>query len=280
MFNSATPWTAAWQASLSSTISQGLHKFMSIESVILSNHLIFCHLLYLFPSIFPSIKDFSNKSVLCIRWPKYWSFSFSTSPSNEHPGLISFRMDWLDLLAAQGTLKGLLQHYNLKASILQHSAFFTVQLWYLHMTTGKTTALAIQNFVSKVMSLHFNMLCRFVIAFLPRNKHLLFWLLHSLSAEILEPKKIKPIIASIFSPSTYHEVIESDAMIFVFWMLSFKSVFPVSSLTLIKRLFSSSSLLSMRVVSSVYLRLLIFLPAVLIPACESSRSEFHVMYSA
>ena len=169
MFNSATPWTAAWQASLSSTISQGLHKFMSTESVILSNHLIFCHLLYLFPSIFPSIMVFSNESALRIRWPKYLSFTFNISPSNEHPGLISFRMDWLDLLASQGTLKGLLQHYNSKASILQHSAFFTVQLSYLHMTTGKTTALAIQNFVSKLMSLHFNMLCRFVIAFLPKT---------------------------------------------------------------------------------------------------------------
>ena len=125
-------------------------------------------------------------------------------------------MDWLDLLAAQGTLKGILQNYNSKASILQHSAFFTVQLSYLHMTTGKTTALAIQNFVSKVMSLHFNMLSRFVIAFLPRNKHLLFSMLQSLSAEILEPKKIKSITASIFSPSTYYEVIEPDAMIFVF----------------------------------------------------------------
>ena len=138
------------------------------------------------------------------------------SPSGEYSQLVSFRIGCFDILAVRGILKCLLQHHKPKASILCHSAFFTVQLSYLHMTTGKTTALAIQNFISKVMSLHFNMLCRFVIAFLPRNKHLLFSLLYSLSAEILEPKKIKPIIASIFSPSTYHEVIESDAMIFVF----------------------------------------------------------------
>ena len=140
---------------------------MSIESVMPSNHLILCCPLLLLPSIFPSIRVFSNESALCIRWPKYWSFSFNISPSNEHPGLISFRMDWLDLLAVQGTLKSLLQHHTSKASILQRSAFFTVQLSHPYMTTGKTIALTRQTFVGKVMSLLFNMLSKFVITFLP-----------------------------------------------------------------------------------------------------------------
>ena len=148
------------QASLSITNSQNLLKLMSIESVMPSNHLILCHSLLLLPSIFPSIRVFSNESVLCIRWPKYWSFSFSNSSSNEHPGLISFRMDWLDLLAVQGTLKSLLQHQ--KASILQRSAFFIVQLSHPYMTIGKTIALSRQVFVGKVMSLLFNMLSRLV----------------------------------------------------------------------------------------------------------------------
>ena len=138
-----------------------------------SNHLILCHPLLLLPSVFPSIRVFSNDSALHIRWPKYWSFSFNISPSNEHPGLISFRMDWLDLLAVQGTLKGLLQHHTSKASILQCSAFFIVQLSHPYMTTGKTIPLTRQSFVSKVMSLLFNMLSRLVITFLPRSKHLL-----------------------------------------------------------------------------------------------------------
>ena len=135
--NSVTPWTAACQASLSITNSRSLLKFMSIELVMASNHLILCHPLLLLPSIFPSIRVFSNKSALCIRWPKYWSFSFSISPSNENPGIISFRMDRLDLLAVQGTLKSLLQHHSSKASILWHSAFFTVQLSHPYMPTGK-----------------------------------------------------------------------------------------------------------------------------------------------
>ena len=138
-----------------------------------SNHLILCHPLFLLPSIFPSIRVFSNESVLCIRWPKYWSFSFSISLSNEHSGLISFRMDWLDLLAVQGTLKSLLQHYGSKPSILRHSAFFTVQLSFPYMTTGKIIALTRRTFVGKVMSLLFNKLSRLVITFLPRSKHLL-----------------------------------------------------------------------------------------------------------
>ena len=146
---------------------------MSIESVMPSNHLILCHLLRLPPSIFPTIRVFSNESVLCIRWPKYWSFSFSISPCNEHPGLISFRMDWFDLLTVQGTLKSLLQHHSRNASILQHSAFFTVRLSHQHTTTGKTIALTRWTLVSKVMSLLFKMLSRLVIAFLPRRKHLL-----------------------------------------------------------------------------------------------------------
>ena len=146
---------------------------MSIESVMPSNHLILCRPLLLLPSIFPSIRVFSNESALCIRWPKYWSFSFNISPSNEHPGLIYFRMDWLDLLAVQGTLKSLLQHHSSKASILRPSAFFIVQLSHPHMTRGKTIALTRRTFVDKVMSLLFNMLSRLVITFLPRSKCLL-----------------------------------------------------------------------------------------------------------
>ena len=168
----ATPWTTACQASLSIPNSQSLPKLMSIESVIPSSHLILCRPLLLLPSIFPSIRVFSNQSALRIRWPEYWSFSFNISPSSEHPGLISFKMDWLDLLAVQGTLKSLLQHHSSKASILQCSAFFTVQLSHPYMTTGKTIELIRWTFVDKVMSLVFNMLSRLVITFLPRNKRL------------------------------------------------------------------------------------------------------------
>ena len=172
-----TPWTTARQAFLSITNSQSLCKLMSIELVMPSNHLILCHLLLLLPPIPPSIRILSNESALHIRWPKYWSFSFNISPSNEHAGLICFRMDWLDLLAVQGTLKSLLQHHSLKASILQCSAFFTVQLSHPYMTTGKTIALTRRTFVDKVMSLLFNMLSRLVITFLPRSKCLLIsWL--------------------------------------------------------------------------------------------------------
>ena len=170
--NSATPWTAAHQASLSITNSQSLLKLMSIESMMTSNHLILCHFLLLQPSIFPSIRVFSNESVLCIRWPKYWSFSFSISPSTEHSGLISFRMDWLDLLVVQGTLKSLLQHHSSKPSILRHSALFRVHLSYPYITTGKNIALTRWTFFGKVMSLLFNMLSRLVIVFVPRSKHL------------------------------------------------------------------------------------------------------------
>ena len=170
----------------------------------------------LMPSIFPSIRVFSNESALCIRWPKYWSFSFNISPSNEHSGLISFRMDWLDLLAVQGTLKSLLKQHSSKASILQRSAFFTVQLSHPYMTTGKTIALTRQTFVGKVMSLLFNMLSRLVITFLPRSKHLLISWLQSPSAVILEPKKIKSATVSTVSPSICYEVMGPDAMILVF----------------------------------------------------------------
>ena len=175
-----------------------------------SSHLIFCRPLLLLPPIPPSIRVFSNESTLHMRWPKYWSFSFSISPSNVHPGLISFRMDWLDLLAVQGTLKSLLQHHCSKASIFRHSAFFTVQLSHPYMTTGKTIALTRQTFVGKVMSLFFNMLSRLVITFFPRRKLLLISWLQSPSAVILEPPKIKSDTVSL---SISHEVMGPDALI-------------------------------------------------------------------
>ena len=184
-----TPGTAAHQASLSITNSRSLLKVISIESVMPSNHLILCRPLLLLPSIFPRIRVFSNESTLCMRWPKYWSFSFSINPSNEYSGLISFRMDWLDLLNVQETLKSLLQHHSSKASILHCSAFFMVQLSHPYMTTRKTIALTRWPFVGKVMSLLFNMLSRLIIAFLPRSNSLLISWLQSPSAVILEPQK-------------------------------------------------------------------------------------------
>ena len=171
-----------------------------------SSHLILCRPLLLLPPIPPSIRIFSNESTLHMRWPKYWSFSFSIIPSKEHLGLISFRMGWMDLLAVQGTLKSLLQHHSSKASILQSSAFFTVQLSHPYMTTGKTTALTRQTFVGKVMSLLLNMLSSLVITFLPRSKSLLTSWLQSPSAVILEPPKIKSDTVSTVSPSISHEV--------------------------------------------------------------------------
>ena len=176
----ATPWTAAHQTSLSITSSQTLLKLMSIKLVKTSNHLILCHPLLLLPSVFPSSRFFSHESALCIRWPKYWSLSFSISPSIEYSGLISFRMDWLDLLAVQETLKGLLQHHSSKASILWHSAFFMVQLSHPDMSTRKTIPLTMWTFVSKVMPLLLNMLSRLVITFLPRSKRLLISCNHHL----------------------------------------------------------------------------------------------------
>ena len=181
-----------------------------------SSHLILCHRLLFLPPILPSIRVFSNESALCIRRPKYWSFSFNISPPKEHPGQISFRMDWLGLLAVQGTLRSLLQHYSSKASILLHSVLLTVQLSHPYMTTGKTIALTRQTFVNKVMSLLFNMLSRLVITFLPRSKHLLISWLQSPSAVILEPPKIKSVTVSTVSPSICHEVMGPDAMILVF----------------------------------------------------------------
>ena len=179
------------------------------------NHLILCRPLLLLPKIPPSIKVFSYESTLCMKWPKYWSFSFSIIPSKEIPGLISFRMDWLDLLAVQGTLKSVLQHHTSKASILRHSAFFTVQLSHPYVTTGETTALTRWTFVGKVMSLLFNMLFRLVITFPPRSKRLLISWLKSPSALILEPKTIKSDTVSTVSPSISHEVMGPDAINFL-----------------------------------------------------------------
>ena len=212
----ATLWTAARQASLSITNSRNLLKLKSTESVMPSNHLILYHPLLLLPSIFPSIRVFSSESLLHIRWPEYWSFSFSISPSNEYSGLISFRIDWLDHLAIQGTLRSLLQHHSSKASILWCSAFFIVQLSHPYVTTGKTIALTRCTFVGKLMSLLFNMLSRLVIAFLPRSKRLLISWLRSPSAIILEHRKIKSATVSIVSPSICNEVMGPDAIILVF----------------------------------------------------------------
>ena len=181
-----------------------------------SNHLILCHPLLLLPSITPSIRVFSNESTLRIRWPKYWSFSFSIIPSKEIPGLISFRIDWLDLLAVQGTLQSLLQHHSSNASVLRCSAFFTLQLSHPHMTTGKTIALTRQTIVGKVMSLLLNILSRLVITFLPRSKRLLISWLQSPSAVVFRLRKIKSVTVSIVSPSIYHEVMGPDGTILVF----------------------------------------------------------------
>jgi len=205
------PWTAAHQASLSIIYSWSLFKLMSIKSVMPSNHLILCRALVLLPSIFHSIRIFSNESVLRIRMPKYWSFSFNMSPSNEYSGLISLRTDWLNLLVVQGTLKSLLQQHSSKASILKPSAIFIVQLSHPYMTTRKTIALTRWTCVGKVMSLLFNMLSRLVITFLPKIKCLLISWLQSPLAVILEPPK-----------SICHEVMGPDAMILVFWMQSFQ----------------------------------------------------------
>ena len=190
---------------------------MSIEYVMPSNHLILCHPLLL-PSVFPSIRVFFNELSPCIRWPNYWSLNFSISPSNEYSGLISFRMDWMDLLAVQGILKSLLQHHSLKASVLRHSALFIVQLSHSYMTTGKTIVLIRWTFAGKVISLLllFNMLSRLIIPFFPRGKCLLISWLQSPPAVILEPPKIKSVTVSFLSPSIYHEVMGPNAMIFIF----------------------------------------------------------------
>ena len=201
---------------MSITNTRSLLALMPIESVMPSSHLILCHPLLLLPPTPPGIRVFSNESTLLMRWPKYWSFSFNISPSNEDPRLIFSRMDWLDLLAVQGTLKSHIQQHSPKASIFQCSAFFTVQLSHPYMTTGKTIALTRWTFAGKVMSLLFNMLSRLVITFLPRSKHHLISWLHSPSAVILEPPKIKSFTVSTVFPSISHEVLGPDAMILVF----------------------------------------------------------------
>ena len=213
---------------MSITNSWSLLKLMSIKLVMPSNYLILSHSLLLLPSIFPNIRVFSKELALRIRWPNYWSFGFSISPAKEYSWLISFRNDWFDLRAAQGTLKSLLQHHSSKASSLQCSAFFIVQFSHPYITTGKTIALTRWTFVGKVMSLLFNMLSRLVIAILPRSKSLLISRLQSPPAVILEPKKINSVTVSIVSPSIYQEVMGLDAIILVFWVLSFKPAFSLS----------------------------------------------------
>jgi len=273
-----TPWIAVCGASMSLTMSWNLLKFMSIELMLPSNHSILC--CPLLPSILPSFRIFSSELALHIRWPKCWSFNFSISPSSEYSGLISFRIDWFDLLAVQGTLKSLLQHHSSEAWMLWCSAFFMVQPSHPYMTIRKTMVLTIWTFVGKVMSLLFNTLSRFVVAFLPRSSFLLLSWLQSPSTVILEPKKRKSVTASSFAPSVYQEVMGLDAMILVFLILSFRPAFSLSSITCIKRLFSSSLLSAIKVVSSTYLRWLIFLLAVLILACNLSSLTFHMMCSA
>ena len=203
------------------TISWSLLKLMYIELVMPSNHLVFCHPFLLLPSIFPRIRVFSNELILHITWPKYWSFSFSISSSNEYSGLISFRINWFNFIAVQGTLESLLQHYSSKASILLCSAFSAFQLSHTCMPTGKTIALTRWTFVGKVISQLFNMLSRFVITFFcffpTRSKHLLILWLRSPSAVILEPEKIKSVTVSIVSLSIFHEVMGPDVMILIFW---------------------------------------------------------------
>ena len=219
---------------------------MAIELVMPSNHLILCHLLLFLPSMFPSIRVFFNESVLRIRWPKYWSFSFIISPSTEYSGSISFRIDCFDLLAVQVTLKSLLQHHSLKASIFWCSAIFYCPDLISTHDYWKNHSFDYMDFVGKVISLLFNMLWKFITAFLPISKHLLISWPQSQSKVILEPKKLKSITVSIISPLICHEVMRLDAMIFVFWMLSFKPAFSLSIFTFIKRLFNSSSLSPIR----------------------------------
>ena len=262
--NRSTPSLPALHCLLS------LLKFISTESVKTSNHLILCHSLLLLPSIFPSIRVFSNESALRIRRPKYWSFSFSISPSNDYSRLISFRIYWFDLLTVQGTLKSLLQHHSSKASIFWHPAFFMAQLSHLYMTIGKTIVLTIQTFVSKVTSLLFNML-----SLLCSSKERTSF--NFVATVILEPKKMKAITFFSFSLSICHEVMGPDVIILVFWMLSFMSAFSLFSFTFIKRFASSSLLSAINVVESAYLRLLIFLQAILIPAC-AFHSALHLVF--
>ena len=246
-----------------------------------SNHLILCHPLLL-PSIFPSVRVFSKESVLRIKWPTYWSFNFKVSPFNEYWGLIFISIDWCDLLSVQGTLKSLLQHRSTKASILQCSAFFVVQLSHLYMTTRKTTALTRWNFVDKVMSLLFNMLSRLVITLHPRSKcPLISWLQLPSSVSPLPPKKVSHCFCCF--PSICHEVMKLDAMIFIFLMLSLKPTFPLSFFIFINKLFSSSLFSAIGVVSSVYLRYWYFsqqswFQLVLHPAQHFALYTLHISY--
>ena len=273
------PMVAACQTSLFFTISQSLLKLIPIELMMPSNHIILCHPLLLLLSIFPSIRVFfffSSESVPSLD-DKSIGASASVLPMNIR-GWFPLGLTGLITLQSKG-LSSLLQHHSSKASILQRSAFFIVQLSHPYMTTRKTIALTRQTFVDKVMSLLFNMLSRLVIDFLPRSKRLLISWLQSPSAVILEPKKIKSLTVSTVFPSVCHEVMGPDAMTLVFWMLSFKPTFSFSSFTFIQRLFSSSSLSAIRVVSSAYLRLLIFSSVFLIPACTSSSPACHMMYS-
>ena len=239
-----------------------LHRFCSDSYPLMpSNYLNLYHPLLPLPSIFPNIRVFSNELPLCIRWPKYWSFSFSINSFNEYSRLISFGIGWFDLFAVQRTFKSLLQHHSSKAPILQCSAFFMVQLSHLYLTTGKIIALTIRTFVGKVISLLFNILSRFVIALLPRSKHLLISWLQSPSTVTLESKKIKSATTYTFSLSIRHEVMGPDAMILVFWMFFecwVSSQFFHSPLSPSIRDFSSSLLSAIRVLSSAYLRLLIY----------------------
>ena len=261
---------------LSISISQSLPKFMYIALVVPSSHLIFWHPLLL-PSIFPSIRVFSNELVVFIRWPKYWSFSVRTS--NKCSGLIPLKIDWFDL-AAQGIFRSLLQHHSLKASILQHPAFFIIQLSQVRDHWRDHSLDYMDLCWQSNISLLLNTLSRFVIAFLSRSKCLLISWLQSASAVILEPKKRKSVTTANFPPCICHAKMGPDAMILIFLMFSFKLALSLSSFTLIKRLFNSSYLSAIRVVSSAYLRLLIFLPPMLIPACNSSSLAFLMMCSA
>ena len=274
----ATPWTAACQASLSITNSQSLFKFMSIEPVMPSNYLILCHPFSSCLQSFPASGSFPSESVFASGGQSIGSFRCSIRPSNEYSGLISFSMDWLDLLAVQGTLKSLLQHHNSKASILQHSAFFMVQLLHPYMTTGKTIALTRWTFVGKVTSLLFNILSRLIIAFLPRSKCLLSSWLQSPSAVISEPKKIVSYCFHYFSIYC-HEVMGLDAMILVFWMLSFNPTVSLSSFTFMKRLFSSS-LLCRKGTAICISEVIDIFPEIFIPAYASSSTAFCILYSA
>ena len=245
---------------------------MSIELVMPSNHLILGLPLLLLPSIFPSIMVFSNELALCIRWPKYWSFSFSISPSNEYSGLIFFRMDSLDLLAVQGTLRSLLQHHSTKASILQHSAFFMVQLSHDYWKNHSFDCIAKWYLCVLIC-------CLGLSKFFPRSKCLLISWLQSRSAVIFGAQENKVCHCFHCLPIYLHEVIGLDAMTFIFWMLSVKPAFSLSSFTFIKRLFSSSLLSALRVVLSACLRWFIFLWEILIPACALSSLGVHMMHS-